>query len=164
MNTEIKKVLDAEILDEIDRLGGFEVGSDEYKTCTDGLVKLMDRAIEMDKLEAEREEKAKARNQDAELKNKQLMEQIKAREIDTEIRNKQLDEQKRSREDDNFHKNSQLAEERRSRLINTILTAGLGAVNILVLIWGTKTSLKFEETGTITTHAGRNFISKLFRK
>lgn len=35
---------------------------------------------------------------------------------------------------------------------------------IAVTIWGTKTSLKFEETGTITTSMGRGFIQRLLPK
>lgn len=164
MNTEIKKALDQEILDEFDRLGGIEVGTDQYKTTTDGLTKLVDRAIEIDKLEAERVEKEKARNLEHELKNKQLTEQIKAREIETEIKNKQLDEQRHGREDDNFHRNAQRAEERKGRIVSNCITIGGLLLNIGLTVWGTKKTLKFEETGTITTAAGRNFINKLFKR
>ena len=164
MNTEIKRELDDEILDELKRLGDIDVGTEEYKTTAEGLVKLMDRAIEIDKLEAERVEKEKARNLEQEMKNKQLTEQIKARESDTEIKRKQLEEQKLSRESDTFYKNTQLADERKSRFVSNCITVGGIILNVGLTIWGTRKTLKFEETGSITTTAGRNFMSKLFKR
>lgn len=56
----------------------------------------------------------------------------------------------------------QASEERKSRLWKTIIDAGLGIAGIGVTIWGAKASFKFEETGTITTQAGKKFIDKLF--
>jgi hypothetical protein len=35
---------------------------------------------------------------------------------------------------------------------------------VVLTVWGTNKSLKFEEEGTVTTTAGRNFMSRLFRK
>lgn len=46
---------------------------------------------------------------------------------------------------------------------NGIAVAGI-VVPCLVTVWGTKTSLQFEETGTVTTMAGRSFVSKTFGK
>ena len=33
---------------------------------------------------------------------------------------------------------------------------------LLLAVWGTNKSLRFEETGTVTTFAGKNFINGLF--
>ena len=44
---------------------------------------------------------------------------------------------------------------------NAIAIAGI-AVPALLTVWGTFKTLKFEETGTVTTMFGRNFINKLF--
>lgn len=38
---------------------------------------------------------------------------------------------------------------------------GLGIASLLVMIWGTKVSFKFEETGTITTGTGRRIADRL---
>ena len=38
---------------------------------------------------------------------------------------------------------------------------GLGIASLIVLIWGTKASFKFEETGTITSGVGRKLQDKL---
>ena len=146
MNTEFKEALDKELLDEIDRLGGIDVGTDPYKTTVDGLTKLMDRAIEIEKLESEREAKEKER------------------EFESEFKLKQLEEQQKSRESDEAHKRAQLVDERKGRFITNCITVGGLILNIGLTVWGTKKSLKFEETGTITTAAGRNFINKLFKR
>lgn len=57
----------------------------------------------------------------------------------------------------------QMADERKSRLVNY----GLRLVEIgapLAMTWaGTKMVLKFEETGSITTTAGRQITPKLFK-
>lgn len=124
----MREKLRQEIERELQRLEMMEPGTEEYKVTVDGLTKLTDRAIEMDKLESETAEKAIARESDNELK----QEQAKVDAKDRWIR-------------------------------NIIAAAGI-IIPSVITIWGTKTSLKFEETGTITTAAGRNFIANLFRK
>lgn len=58
----------------------------------------------------------------------------------------------------------QLKDEKKDRLIkNCIGVAGV-VLPLLVTIWGTKVSLKFEEEGTFTTIMGRGFINKLLPK
>lgn len=56
----------------------------------------------------------------------------------------------------------QMEDDKKDRLVRNIFTG----VNVLggigLVIWGTNKTLKFEETGTITTSAGRKFIGKLF--
>ena len=121
-------MLHEEIQNEFEELKKIEVGSDEYKTAVDGLTKLMDRAIEIDKLNVGAEERLDARNIDAELRQEQLEADVKDR-----------------------------------RVRNAISLAGI-VIPTAVTIWGTLKSLKFEETGTITTNAGRNFINRIFKK
>lgn len=58
----------------------------------------------------------------------------------------------------------QMEEERKKRVIQNIIDVGGIVTTVGLTVWGTLKSLKFEETGTVTTMAGRNFISKLFRK
>lgn len=52
--------------------------------------------------------------------------------------------------------------------VNRIAQAAINVAGIvlplILTVWGTKTTLKFEEEGTITTTAGRNFFSQIFRK
>ena len=58
----------------------------------------------------------------------------------------------------------QLEDEKKDRLVKNIMGAAGIILPLLVTIWGTKVSLKFEEEGTITTQMGRGFIQRLFPK
>jgi len=73
-------------------------------------------------------------------------ERLDARNIDAELKQEQFEESVKSRK------------------VQTGLTIAGIVVPTVVTIWGTLKSLKFEETGTITTNAGRNFMNKLFKK
>lgn len=126
--SEIKRLLEEELVNEIGELGRMDLGSDEYKTTVDGIGKLMDRVNESEKIKLEAQEKEAIRLQDAEIK----MEQIKQ------------------------DKKNRWAQ------IGTTL-AGL-AIGTVVTIWGTMTTLKFEEEGTVTTTAGKSHIKNLFKK
>jgi hypothetical protein len=75
----IKNLLDEEIQDEFNALAKLEVGSDSYRGTVDGLTKLMDRAIELKKFEAERDERIEARESEQSLKLQQLREDRKDR-------------------------------------------------------------------------------------
>lgn len=58
-------------------------------------------------------------------------------------------------------KMSQIREDHKDRFWKHILE-GLGiAVPVGLTVWGTLKSLKFEETGTVTTIVGRGFLNKL---
>lgn len=123
---DIKNMVDEEIVDELERLRGMEVGSDQYKATVGELVKLLDRSIEMEKNDSERKR----------LKETQKIE--------------------------NDMKLQQMKEERLDRWIKNGLT-GLSIVGgLLLTIWGTNKTLRFEEEGTITTTAGRKFTGRLF--
>ena len=54
---EIEQLLQDEIKDELQGLSTLELGSDKYKVTTDGIVKLMDKAIEMDKINRDQDER-----------------------------------------------------------------------------------------------------------
>lgn len=125
---EIEQLLQDEIKDELQGLSTLELGSDQYKVTTDGIAKLMDRAIEMDKLNEELHERRANQNEDLELK---------YRQIDAEIRD---------------------------RKIKNVITVAISGVGTIVTIWGTLKTLKFEEVGTVTTIAGRNFINNIFKR
>lgn len=79
---------------------------------------------------------------------------------------KRLDaELKKTEEAHEFEKNlklKQAKEETIDRWVKNGLTALSITGGILLTIWGTNKTLRFEETGTITTTAGRKFTGKLF--
>lgn len=124
----IETQLNVEMKKEFEELAKMEAGTEKYKTTVDGLTKLMDKAIEIEKIHAEAEEKVENRKAENELKLKQL----KSERIDQVTRN---------------------------------AITGVSVVGGFILtVWGTIKSIKFEETGTITTFAGRSFFNKLFLK
>ncbi len=121
---KIKETLYKEIEDELQTLSEIEVGTDEYKSSVDGVTKLLDRAIEIEKHEAEMKE----------------------------------------REAERIAKNIQVAEEQKDRVVKNYISAGGVVLPLLVTIWGTLKSFKFEKDGTVTTIMGRGFINKLLPK
>lgn len=121
----IETLLYEEIGTEFDKLSAMEPGSEKYKTTVDGLTKLMDRAIEMEKVNNDAKEKAEAR-----------------------IRDDAIELQK-------------MEDDKKDRIVKNIIGAAGVVLPLLVTIWGTKVSLKFEEEGTFTTIMGRGFINKL---
>ena len=123
--TKTYTIIHDEIVEALQELNKMEVGTDTYKIAVDGLTKLIDREIEIRKLEQERQEAVERREHDAELKKMEL----KAESND--------------------------------RLRKDILT-GLGiAVPAGCGIWAFIKSMKFEETGTITTDGGKAALKGL---
>lgn len=125
---KLETLLHEEIQDEFEELGKMEVGTEKYKTAVDGLIKLCDRAIEIEKIKTDTELKQDQQNVDAELRAEQLK------------------------------------DERKDRVVKNCLTGAGIVIPTVVTIWGTLKSIKFEETGTITTIMGRGFIQKLLPK
>ena len=72
MNEQTLSLLNAEIEDEFERLGSLEVGSDKYKVAVEGLTKLVDRQIEMEKFIIEHEDKVNNQEKENDLKRKQM--------------------------------------------------------------------------------------------
>lgn len=67
-----KTLLTNEIASQMEELSHLEVGSTQYETAVNGITKLMDRALEIDRLEAEMQDKTDAREMDACFKQQQL--------------------------------------------------------------------------------------------
>lgn len=124
----IDTLLRDEVANELEELGKLEVGSEKYKTTVDSLVKLIGQAHELDKFDAE------------------LQEKIDARIAETEIKQQAAKDDK----------------------INRVITHAINVLGIVVpvvlTVWGTRTSLRFEETGTVTTTMGRGFLQRLLPK
>lgn len=75
----IKSMLYDEIKDEMNHLNKMEVGTEEYKTTVEGVSKLVDRAIEMEKIDIEAQEKAEDREIENDFKERQLADDRKDR-------------------------------------------------------------------------------------
>ena len=124
----IKSLLETEIEDKLGALGEMDPETDDYKASIDSIMKLVDRAVEMDKIDADRLER----------------EQI--------------------REDEKKSKEESAKDEKKHYIIDKIIAVSSIVIPIIVTIWGTNKTLKFEETGTVTTIMGRGFINKLLPK
>ena len=77
----IKNLFRDEIQNELGELSKMEVGSDKYKTAVDGVTKLADRMIELEKVEIDNQDKAENRSNDYELRMKQMEDDKKDRFI-----------------------------------------------------------------------------------
>ena len=75
--------------------------------------------------------------------------------IDLETRKLDLSQQK-DKELNDYNKKDQI--------IRHAISIGGIIIPVFVTIWGTYKTLKFEETGTVTTIMGRGFINKLLPK
>lgn len=135
----VRKLLENEIESELQTLEDLTFNSEEHKVAIDGLTKLLDKYNEANRIELEYQDKVESRESAKELKKMEL-------EADTEIKKKQM-------EDDN-----------KDRLVKNGLTAASIFGGFALTVWGTYKSIKFEETGSITTIMGRGFIQKLLPK
>lgn len=81
----VKSMLDDEIRNELENLGREAIGSEEYKANLDGVTKLLDRQIEIEKLENERLDRMESRETEIVLKQQQLAEEKKDRRIKNSI-------------------------------------------------------------------------------
>lgn len=77
--TNIETLLHEEIQDGFDALSRMERGTEIHKTTVDEVAKLFDKAIEIEKIEIEAKDKAKAREIEASLKQAQMEEDRKDR-------------------------------------------------------------------------------------
>lgn len=68
IDMNIKSILDEEIQDEIETLKKMELGNDTYKTTVDGISKLIDKRIELEKVENDRKNEFETRETEYELK------------------------------------------------------------------------------------------------
>ena len=80
---DIKTSLVTEIQKEIATIGEMEVGSETYKAAVDGVSKLIDRKIEMDKVEIDKKDKRLTREQEKWFKERSM----KDEKIDRFIKN-----------------------------------------------------------------------------
>lgn len=128
MKMKIETLLHEEIKAEFEELRKIKVGSEEYRIAVEGMSKLIDKGIEIDRLNNEHQEKVDAR------------------------------------EDENYFKLEEMKESKKNQKISHCIAIGGILIPVGVTIWGTLKSLKFEETGTVTTIMGRGFINKLLPK
>lgn len=128
MEANIKTMLDTEIQGEFSELANIEVGTEPYKIAVNGVTQLLDRQIELKKIEIERDEKAEALEMEMRLKSQQMR------------------------------------DDRADRIVKHVMSLITIGASIGLTVWGTRTAIKFEETGTISTTVGRLFFNKIVPK
>ena len=72
---EIETLLHKVIIHDLEVAKDLETGSDEHRAAVDGATKLLDRAIELEKISIESQEKAENREIEKDLKMKQMKEE-----------------------------------------------------------------------------------------
>ena len=135
----IEALMQDVIVTELQQIKNMEVGTPEHKNAVDCVTKLVDKAIEMDKIQMDMEDKKECREKDAEVKERQM-------EFERNFKSKQQEEEKKDR-----------------LIKNSIAVVGI-VIPAALTIWGTLTSFKFEREGTVTTIMGRGFVNKLLPK
>lgn len=123
----IDNLLNVELEEKIEILSNMNPGTEEYKLAVDNITKLLDRSIEMNKIDYDRKERKEVREEEAKSK-------IESNKVN-----------------------------KKHYIIDTIVTIIGIAVPASITVWGTKTSFKFEETGSITTIIGRGFIDNIHK-
>lgn len=78
-----KRILDEEIINELNELKKISVGTEEHKASVDALTKLMDRKIELEKLEVE----SKAQDLNRDIETNLRLQQIESEKRDRLIKN-----------------------------------------------------------------------------
>lgn len=144
----IDKMLNEEIADGIVALGKMQKGSQEYGDLVGDLTKLIDRAIEMERLDNDIVNKDETRELEAErvkLEAERL--KLDLERLKNEIRN--LDE---ARED-----------ERKDRLIKNCLTGVSIGTSAALFIWGAMYAWHWERTDTLTSTPGKEIVKAMFR-
>lgn len=76
-------MLNDEIKSELEELSKIEVGTEQYKIAVEGIAKLMDRAIEIDKINTD----AQYKTENMEIENSFKEKQMEADEKDRKVRN-----------------------------------------------------------------------------
>ncbi len=136
MNTcIIEELLEGEIREDLEGLSNLELGSEEYKTTVNEITKLIDRAVELKKVEIDAQDKAEKRQMD---------DVIRLREVTL--------------------KEEQFKHDKKDKIVGYVISVAGIVIPAVLTVWGTCKTLKFDQTDTITSSMGRGFINKLLPK
>lgn len=155
-----------------DTLDNGEVGSDEYKAGIDGVTKLMDRAIDIKKIENDVKEKELARQHELRVRQMSLDADAKEKEL---ARKEEAKEKELARNHELKLKRMQLLEDAKSKkqqarndLIDVLAKHGLTLIQMVTTtgtIWLlASAAFTYEEKGTICSPIGRKILSLLVPK
>lgn len=130
--SNIEELLDEEIKSQIDALKDCEIGKSDYSETVNGISKLIDKSIELKKLEISVDENA--RKATVEKENRAFDEKIKQQELE--------------------------ADKKDRKIRNWLTGAGIG-IPVAVTIWANIYNWKKELGGTMTFSGGRKAMDSL---
>ena len=136
MSEKTVEMLDQEIQGCLESMNDLEaVNMPEYGEAVTNVTKLMDKLVELKKLDIEQSKLEQMKEIE-----KSKLEQMK--EIETE----------------------KIDSENKDRLVKNVITVVTTGAGFVLMIWGTKKTFQFEETGSITSTAGRKYLDALLSK
>ena len=175
MEEETLELLLGEVNDNIASLKGFSLGSDEYGAIVTDTCKLLDKATAMKK----QMDDADIKRKEAELKELirieevERSERIRQEELEykEKIRKEEIEIKKQERCEDRAEREADKAKESESNKKNFMVECAKIAVPVLTtaaLVLHddriSKTLLKFEETGCLSTSWSRSFFGKVLKR
>lgn len=156
----MKELLTEEITSEMDILSKMPIGTTDYTAAVNGVTKLVEKVVELEKFEAEKNDKLETQKKQEELQRAQIEKIEMERQDRLDLQSKQLElQQKQLDLQEKQHKQNV-----KNTTMQILLAVGTTIFTAAVTIWGTKTTLEFEKEGTVTTSAGRSFLGQLFNK
>lgn len=138
-NEQIPEQLAEQINAQLQDLSNYKPGTEEYKSCLEGINKLYRIAIDDETAEIDLGEKVMAREDKERQHKREISEKEKSRELNEKQIKKEL-----------IHK-----------YVATAITAGVGLISIICNVILIRKGFKFEETGTFTSTTFRNLFNKL---
>lgn len=132
---EIKTLLNKEIQDQLTNLSKLEFNTDEYKSGIDGVSRLLDRNLAIEKEQAEQK-----------------------------LREEKFYFEKETREKELYLKEAELIQTKKDQRIKNLISGGSLIGSAALFVYGLRKTIKFEEVGTFTTTFGKsmaNGFSKL---
>lgn len=127
---DLKTKLTEEVLEEIKALKDVTIGDEVYKEAVNGIAKLSDKVIELERIEVE-----------ARLKNEAQILETTFREEEAKLKREEAKTEKKDKKTKN------------------ILTCVNVVGGFAVLVWGALNTWHYEEKGTIGSKMGNMFIN-----
>lgn len=130
---EIKSLLRQEIKDEISDLGNIEQGTEEYETSVNGIARLTDKLVDLERLDQEQRK--------------------------MEFEKTKFEKEKIEKEKDQILKRQEIESNNKNQLRNSIVNIGIFTVSAGITLWTVLMTWGYEESGTIGSTAGKKAIS-----
>lgn len=158
----MKDLLTEEIGQEFEGLKNMELGTKECETAINGITKLMEKAIELEKFEVEQQVNFDKQARQEELEDVKMELDKQERENRLYLQEKQLELQKKQVE----LQEAQQKHNKWNSALQILATVGIGLAGLAVTVWGTKyTTSKELDDGLIqTTEAGKAHTRGLFNR